>query len=77
MGISFIDNAKMLDYSLRIPSRCINAFIEGSCPRKRLYNSIGSSVPPFSRIFFLKDSAISRLKIPFSLNKENASASRT
>ena len=49
----------------------------GSCPLKRLYNSIGGSVPPFERTLSLNLVATSLLKIPFSWKDSKASASNT
>ena len=60
-----------------IPFRFNRASMVGACPRNRLYNAIGGSVPPFDKILSRKLCATSRLNIPFSLNRENASASRT
>ena len=46
-------------------------------PLKRLYNSIGFSVPPLERTFSLNFVATSLLKIPASKKYSKASASRT
>src|SRR5690606_27019984 len=47
----------------------------GSAPRNLLYNSIGSSLPPFSKIFFRNLSASSGLNNSVVLNASNASVS--
>ena len=54
-----------------------NGSILGSAPRKRLYSTIGSYVPPFSKTFFRKDLAFSGLKRVVILNASKASVSNT
>ena len=49
------------------PSRFKNGSILGSEPRNRRYRVIGSSVPPFSRIFFRNAVAVSLSKRLVSL----------
>ena len=60
-----------------IPFLFSNASISASFPRKRLYKISGSSVPPFDKTFSRKERAVSWLKIPVSLKREKASASKT
>ena len=55
-------------YYLINPSLRNNAIGSGSAPLNFLYNSIGSTVLPFESMQFLKDDAVSLLKIPLSLN---------
>ena len=60
-----------------IPNFFNRASGAGSWPRKFLYSTDSSSDEPFSRIFRRNDDATSRLKMPFSLKSEKASASST
>ena len=60
-----------------IPFRFNKASMVGSCPRKRLYSTSGSSVPPFVKMLSWNDLATSLLNIPFYLKSEKASASNT
>src|SRR5690606_25754450 len=49
----------------------------GSRPRKALNSSMGSWEPPFSRMFCRKAWPVSGSKMPFSSNREKASAAST
>ena len=51
--------------------------ILGSAPRKRLYKTIGSSVPPFSNMFSRNNLAFSGLNKVVVLNASKASVSKT
>ena len=43
-----------------MPLRSSKASMVGSLPLKRLYNTIGCSVPPFIKIFSLNEVAVLR-----------------
>src|SRR2546425_3625956 len=59
------------------PDLSSSAFKSGSRPMKERYSSTGSSLSPRARIFSRNSRPTSRLKIPLSRNRVNASASST
>ena len=59
------------------PRARIRAAGSGSAPRNCLYNTMGSSEPPFSRKVARKEAAVSLLKTPSALNFSQASTAST